>query len=133
MFKLPWVEHRSDFDDFTRITLLSLFGFRVVLHIFKKDDQHPYHDHPYNLLSILLWGRYEELTPAEYSGYYVVRRTAPSIWWIPARRAHRIRLVQGRRAVTLCFFGRKHRTWGFYVGGNWVESKRYLDEMKETK
>ena len=123
------IEHRADFDDFTRVTLLRLFGFRVVLHIFKKSDHLPFHDHPYNILSILLWGKYTELTPVKDDALSRMRardRRAPSIWWIPATRAHKILLFPGQRTITLCVLGRKFREWGFLVGGQWVHNKTHL-------
>lgn len=131
--KLFEVKHRSDFDDFTRITLLELFGFSIVLHIFRKSDHHCCHDHPYNILSIMLWGQYEELTPtSSYGVYRATYRQAPSIGVIPARRMHKIRLINNRKAVTLCFFGRRHRTWGFQVRGLWVASKDYFTQFSSS-
>lgn len=127
---LKWlfkVNHRSDFDDFTRVNLLRLCGFRIALHIFKKDDHHCAHDHPYNIWSFMLWGGYEEMVEThDMRGFHVRRRRILSLARIPAQRMHKVKLLGGRRAVTLCFFGRRHRRWGFRVKRKWVDNAEYF-------
>lgn len=84
--------------------------FNVYLHKFMRDDDgRALHDHPWFSVSLLLRGRYWEVTPRgrrEYqAGAVVVRR---------ATHRHRIQLPGGTPAWTLFLTGPVVREWGFH-------------------
>lgn len=125
-----------------RITLLSVFGFHVYLHvILRSDEDRALHDHPWPFLSIILAGGYWE--------HFEGKRTWRKPWSVLRRRAtdaHRIELEKEscdpfllpsgewifvdtmRPAVSLVFTGRRWRKWGFLTKDGWVHWKKFLSE-----
>ena len=94
----------------------------VYLHKFcRSDDDRALHDHPWWFLSLILRGRYDEITEQGTR-----RRNAGSVAYRPAEWRHRVRLLDGRTYVdgrilvnplpcwTLIVTGRRLRTWGFW-------------------
>lgn len=88
----------------------------VYLHeILRSDDDRALHDHPWPNTSMLLAGRYVEVTP---QGEFM--REAG---WVGSRDAdalHRLVILPGERAVSLFFTGPKVREWGFACPKGWV-------------
>ena len=90
-------------------------GQRLYLHYFHRGDAEEYnHDHPWSFWSLILWGGYWEVTPGPFGGdrtrwYYPL-----SLLRRPADWQHRVKLPEGRVAITLVWTGRKERTWGFW-------------------
>jgi hypothetical protein len=116
----------------------------VYVHKFlRSDDDRALHDHPWWFVSLMLRGRYDEVTE---SG--VKRRRAGSIAYRPAEWRHRVRLlrVRGPRlhpdmtpstweepCWTLIVTGPRRRTWGFWckntlltISGRHVPSERFI-------
>ncbi len=92
-----------------RLTLLATPWFSVKLHkIFRADGQRELHDHPWNFLSVVLWGTYVEETITE---------PREVVWfnWKKAEDSHSISWVSTKPVVTLVFCGPVKRTWGFWV------------------
>ena len=88
----------------------------VYLHeILRDDDDRALHDHPWANTSMLLIGRYREITP---EGTFV--REAGSSVHRPAEALHRLELIDGVPAVSLFFTGPKVREWGFACPNGWV-------------
>lgn len=88
----------------------------VYLHqIIRDDDDRALHDHPWANTSVLLIGRYREITP---TGEFV--REAGSIVHRAAEDAHRLELIDGEPCVSLFFTGPKTRDWGFLCPNGWV-------------
>lgn len=95
----------------------------VYLHKFlRSDDDRALHDHPWWFLSLMLRGRYDEVTERK-----IQRRHAGSIAFRPAEWRHRVQLCNyddlrmspnGRATElpcwTLIVTGRRVRTWGFW-------------------
>ena len=92
----------------------------IYVHKFlRSDDDRALHDHPWWFVSLMLRGRYDEVTDRG-----VKRRRAGSIAYRPAEWRHRVRLI--RRGLpsagqvwevpcwTLIITGRRVRTWGFW-------------------
>lgn len=104
-----------------RMYVLQTPWFGIMFHrIFRPDRQRDLHDHPWNFLSFVLRGWYEEDTPEG------VRRIRWVNWkW--AEERHSIRWVSRSPVWTLVFTGRKRRTWGFWVDGGkrWVRWTEY--------
>lgn len=86
-----------------------------------SDDDRALHDHPWRSVSILLWGRIGEVTPAGD------KRVLP---WIPKYRnaeyTHRI-ILKSKRAYTLFFTFPKIREWGFHCPNGWVHWTKFTD------
>lgn len=88
----------------------------VYLHrILRDDDDRALHDHPWDNTSLLLVGRYREITP---QGSFV--REAGSLVFRRATDAHRLELIDGEPCVSLFFTGPKIREWGFFCPNGWV-------------
>ena len=107
----------------------------VYLHKFmRSDDDRALHDHPWWFISLMLRGRYDEVTEAG-----VRRRRAGSIAFRPAEWRHRVALIrQGLPLAgqvwevpcwTLIVTGRNRRTWGFWCpprGRNPFARERFI-------
>lgn len=81
----------------------------------RDDDDRALHDHPWPNQSLLLIGRYREITP---HGAFI--REAGSLVTRKATDAHRLELVDGEPWVSLFFTGAKVREWGFHCPNGWV-------------
>jgi len=84
----------------------------VYIHLFlKSDDDRALHDHPWDSVSLVLDGRYVEVTP-EGS----IPRFAGDVIFRKAAEPHRIEIADGETAVTLFITGPRQREWGFHCG-----------------
>lgn len=112
-----------------RWTLLTLGKIAsVYLHHFVADDwSNDMHDHPKRFVSIGLWGRYVEETPAGDRLYM-----APWIRTFPANHIHRIR-VDGGHCWTLVVVFKAVREWGFWNAGRWIHWRRYVNSEAAEK
>lgn len=96
----------------------------IYLHeILRSDDDRAGHDHPWDNVSILLEGGYEEVqfSPekpwVEYGRFF---RTAGTIVPRRATDTHRLVLPNEGSAISLFMTGPKIRDWGFWCTGRWV-------------
>jgi hypothetical protein len=88
----------------------------VYLHeILRDDEDRALHDHPWDNTSLLLIGKYREITP---EGVFL--REAGSLVSRKATDAHRLELIDGAPCVSLFFTGLKVREWGFHCPNGWV-------------
>lgn len=98
--------------------------FNVYLHCFHRDDDdRARHDHPWVNMSILLSGRYREVTATgrkEYRAGHVICRRADY--------AHRVELINGQRCWTLFVTGPKVRNWGFHCPLGWIPWQDFVDQ-----
>lgn len=109
-FQIRWKEAlgRSECPYLYRWTFI-FFGYSIRLHHWlKSDDRRFFHDHPSDLISLVLKGRYKNVTP---NGSVEVR--AGTIWKARAEDKHYLDIPE-EGAWTLLFFGRKRRNWGFW-------------------
>jgi hypothetical protein len=84
-------------------------------HGLRDDDDRALHDHPWDNVSLLLIGRYREITP---DGVFI--REPGSLVHRKATDSHRLELVDGEPWVSLFFTGPKVRDWGFHCPKGWV-------------
>jgi hypothetical protein len=92
--------------------VLTLFGYSVRLHHWiGSDDLRHFHDHPWDFISIILKGRYLEITP---EGMRV--RTVGDVARYRAEHRHKVQLI-GRSCWTCVLSKRHRRHFGFYVPG----------------
>lgn len=110
----------------TRITLLKTPWGCLKLHWFHRGDEAEHHDHPWDFLSLILWGGYTEETPCKCgSGVRRVRYRPGALLRRPAEWAHAVRLEPGRKALTLVWMNRPRRDWGFYLP-HWVYWRHFF-------
>ena len=84
-------------------------------HILRDDDDRALHDHPWDNGSLLLAGRYREVTP---DGVFV--REPGALIMRKATDSHRLELIGGEHCISLFFTGPKIREWGFHCPKGWV-------------
>lgn len=110
----------------------------VFLHLqVKSDPERPLHDHPWDNVSVVIVGGYDELyaSPADPAAGHplpkpyhrslrkgdVVRRDATT--------AHRLILPAGiPYTITLFTTGPKLRDWGFWYPDGWHHNKRHVND-----
>ena len=98
-----------------------LFGFSIRLHHWiKSDDRRYFHDHSCNFISIVLKGKYQNVTP---EGTFDVKAIA--IWKSNALKRHYLDIPK-EGAWTLLFCGRPYRQWGFWVNNHKWRPWRYF-------
>ena len=103
---------------------LILFGYTIRLHHWiKSDDRRFFHDHACNFVSIILKGRYKNVTP---DGIFEVK--AGSIWRSDALRRHYLDIPK-EGAWTLLLCGRPYHHWGFYVNDHKWRPLRYFSKF----
>ncbi len=112
-----------------RLILVHPLGSVRLHHILQGDADDSPHDHPFNLVSIILAGRYTEevwrAAPAPV-GRVLVRVHRPRRWvprLIRATTLHRLALAAP--VWTLCFTGRRVREWGMQTPHGWVGWREY--------
>lgn len=89
--------------------------FNIYLHHFlRSDDDRALHDHPWINLSILLHGRYTEVTP---QGRFLRRPFRP-VGRLPTA-LHRVELIDGNDVWSLFLTGPRVREWGFQCPQGW--------------
>lgn len=91
--------------------------FNVYLHHFVGPDTDRHmHDHPWNFVSVILYGWYREAVGWPWS--YVIRHRV----LLNAKRAtdaHTIIEVAERGCWTLVLHGPRYRPWGFWTRDGW--------------
>ena len=93
----------------------------VYVHKFlRDDDDRALHDHPWWFVSVMLRGRYLEVTKTGTR-----MRRAPSIAFRPATWTHRVALIDGQPCWTLIVTGRNARHWGFHCPKGWVPWEKF--------
>jgi hypothetical protein len=101
----------------------------IYLHKFLRDDEdRALHDHPWWFVSLMLKGRYIEITPdgTNFRGPF-------SIAFRRATHQHRVVLYgdplgQKDPCWTLIVTGRKKRTWGFWCPKGFVPWHKFVDD-----
>jgi hypothetical protein len=86
------------------------FGWSIRIHHWiKSDDKRFFHDHPGDLISFVIKGRYANVTP---KGRVEVK--APFIWKSKAEDRHYLEIPK-EGAWTILLFWPKRRNWGFWI------------------
>lgn len=103
--------------------------FNIYLHRTRADDYRVLHDHPWDNLSIILWGGYYESVPSIKQGEgnpftegKVIKWRKPGTFvyrkadWPP----HSLSLSKGKACWSLFITGKMKRNWGFYTKSGWM-------------
>jgi hypothetical protein len=112
-----------------RLRIFQTPWFALYLHfIYEPDLDRDPHDHPCNFWSLIVRGGYKERV---YKWLHDHDHTPTHNRWnrwtlhyMPVAWAHQITdLVPG--TITLCWFGRRSRRWGFWTSAGFVPSEDY--------
>ena len=114
-------------DYLERFYVLSTPWVGIYLHRFWMDDDDGLHDHPWNSLSILLAGAYNEEMPERQAVPYgptvtkLRRPLHPPVYIRSKFASHIITVPNGYEGTWSLFirFGTKRRQWGFYRHRGW--------------
>jgi hypothetical protein len=122
IFQIRWKEPLGNLEcPYLYRWTFILFGFSIRIHHWiKSDDRRFFHDHSCNFISILLKGRYKNVTP---EGSFDVK--AISIWKSNALKRHYLDIPK-EGAWTLLLCGRPYRQWGFWVNNHKWRPWRYF-------
>ena len=125
-----------------RYRLIQTNGWCVYLHhILRSDGDRELHDHPFDFITILLWGGYFEFQPDNMSWLSTcsfqqvsTRRGIFSVIRHKAKDPHRLELINDRPAWSLFIRGPRQRDWGFYINNRaWVKHDRYTELKLKDK
>lgn len=121
-----------DIPYLSRYTLFRTKYLTSYFHIFHRSDSEDLHDHSWNFISIILWQGYNEVTWA-YDNIPEIKKTK-RIWpgmiiFRKADHAHRVVLIEGKKAYTLVFRFKYVRHWGFFINNMfWTYWKEYYKQ-----
>lgn len=125
LFQIRWKEplRQGDTIYLYRWTLI-FFGYSIRLHHWICSDVGPHlHDHPFDFISIVIKGRYTNVTP---NGRIDVQ--APSVWYARGDKTHRLEIPkEGAWTILLC--SRPYRKWGFWVNQHLWRPLRYFHKF----
>jgi hypothetical protein len=121
-FQIRWKEALGNLDcPYLYRWTLIFFGFSIRLHHWiKSDDRRFFHDHSCNFISIVIKGKYKNVTPNK-----VFSIKAPSIWKSQALTRHYLDIPK-EGAWTLLLCGRPYQKWGFFVNNHKWRPLRYF-------
>lgn len=123
-----WLFRREDIGGvkdpyLTRYHLLYTPLGRLYLHWFRRsDNSRCLHDHPCSVWTFVFRGSYIEQLPDGTSRTI----SAPSIRRFPAEHLHRVEVPVRNKTWSICWFGRRRRTWGFLTKKGWMNFKNYF-------
>lgn len=111
----------------TRWRLIATPYFNIFLH--KIDgpdpDRHP-HDHPWNFLSMVLWGGYHESVHQPHHVRVGKHHRLFSCHTMQRGQYHRIMKLDRKPTWTLVLTGPRKGDWGFLTNIGHVQWKEYL-------
>lgn len=125
LFQIRWKEAlgNSECPYLYRWTLI-LFGYSIRLHHWiKSDDRRYFHDHSCDLLSIIIKGRYKNVTP---QGTFEAKAWRPRK--MKATQLHYLDIPK-EGAWTIIFCGKPYQKWGFIVNGVKWRPLRYFHKF----
>jgi quercetin dioxygenase-like cupin family protein len=140
---VPYVDKPAEFTDATfsenvgAVTwrrpiakLLQKAGIAIRVHeILRSDDDRALHNHPWGYVTIILEEGYYEITEDHY-GERSERMLPGRVLFRKAGDSHRLVLTEGTVARTLFITGRWQHGWGFFVDGQFVPWRDYLNKRK---
>ena len=121
-FQIRWKEELGEPNNpyLYRWTFI-FFNFSIRIHHWiRSDDKRYFHDHACDFISIILKGKYTNVTP---EGRFNVK--AGSIWYSKANKRHYLD-VPKEGAWTLLLCSRPYRKWGFWVNDKKVRPLKYF-------
>lgn len=113
-----------------RLRIIETPWFGVYLHqIRRPDHDRALHDHPWNFVSFIIKGGYEETVPMFISRPAGLRRKRTwgprSIHAMGIGKYHAITRLLDGPAWTLVFVGRRVKNWGYITESGWIDHDTY--------
>jgi len=127
-FQLRWNEPLGKKEcPYARRFVLLVFDFGLRLHIWKRsDDKRYFHNHPWGFITIVLWGRYTDVSKNPETGKTTIDKLSfLSIRYRPASHLHYVDVPESG-AVTLVLSGRPLTNWGFWVNNKIMRPLRFF-------
>lgn len=113
---------------FKRWRLLTTPWFDVNLHgIYKEDQDKHLHNHPWNILTIILYGFYTE----ELEDKKEVLRWPFSVAYRDKSQFHKIQMLHSKVVYTLAITSKGTSDWGYKVNGIFVDHKTYREQKNK--
>lgn len=103
--------------------------FNIFVHKFLKSDENLPHSHPFNFISVLLWGSYVEQV---YTGNELIeiKRRAPSIMFRNGFIFHKI-ILKKSSPITICLTWPAGKNWHYLTNnGEVIKWRKYLRQTK---
>lgn len=98
--------------------------FSIRLHRWQSsDDARAFHDHPWWFVTLVLWGRYIDVSP---QGADMLR--IGSLRYRPANHQHTVQILYSG-TWTILITGRPVRRWGFWVNKKLIKRDAYFAKM----
>ena len=101
----------THYDTYRRYHLLVTRWFSVLLHVYYSDREIGFHPHPFNNLTIRLWGHFVESLITNYHSLDRGKETThvdPRFVFRRATTAHKFKMLKGP-LVTLFIVGKTQR------------------------
>jgi hypothetical protein len=107
-----------------RYSIFSCRWFAIKIHKILVSDPNEPHDHPWNYLSIILWGGYWEeqrkMRPNNVDWDMTIIWCKPgSILYRKGDKLHRLIIPKRKYCLSLVITSRKWRDWGYIRGNKW--------------
>jgi hypothetical protein len=96
-------------------------GLFSIHHWVRSDDTRAYHNHPYWFITLILKGKYLDVTD---KGTEELSRG--SIRFRKASHTHTVVIPTGSECWSLLLTGPKINKWGFFHGGRFFRSEKYF-------
>lgn len=107
---------------FQRFAIFETDACALYIHrIHRHDEDLHLHSHPWNFISLILWGEYWELVT---SGDYR-QKNFGTISRMTRNDFHKIAMITKGPVTTLFFTYGEHMPWYYYVNGRMIESEKY--------
>lgn len=111
-----------------RLRIFQTPWFALYLHfIYEPDLDRDPHDHPCNFWALIIRGGYREQVFMNQENLYYNDIHEWDFWTLhkmPVNYAHQIKQLFGK-TVTLCWFGKRQRQWGFWTPEGFVDQVTY--------
>lgn len=121
------IKSKTGVVHFRRWELLKTPWFSIWLHgIYKEDQDEHLHNHPWDFISVVLWGSYLEALKTKVNTQFPGR--------INVRNGvgyHKILKLLTKTVYTLFFVTKPKREWGYCVDDKFVDNVTYR-EMKNA-
>lgn len=129
------IKSKEGIVHFRRYCLLSTYWFNVYIHqILKSDEDNHFHDHPFDFISLILKGSYEEFySKAPHHLTVFCKKYLPvQVARHQAEDAHKLTLLTPE-VWTLVFTSKRKRTWGYHTQYGWIDFQNYRELKNEGK
>lgn len=128
--------YRDGIPYLIRYTLFTCRWFSIKIHKVLISDTAELHDHPWDYVSIILYGGYWEHTEVmskQYFPHNKIELKDTRKWYGPlsilirnGNIHHRLELPEGKISVSLIFTSHKYKDWGFSTKDGYKSNKELL-------